>query len=183
MLTFISSVWNVAERVVSEWFTKKRFVYSKSQAVSWHGGVISGITAYLSSVSPLPDVCRAPSDDSLSFPIAPRALPKVHSEVVRCTCCKRVHVHVRTHTHMRMHKYMLLEYGWTVFDSFLTSSRWRCQGQLLLPHLCSAVRAQSSLWTAYYPDTASGESNQLQRCTALAPDGVGDESSHYISAG
>lgn len=181
MLTFISSAWNVAERVVSEWFTKKRFVYSKSQAVSWHGGVISGITAYLSSVSPLPDVRRAPSDDSL-FPYrstSPCALPKVHSEVARCTCCKHAHVHTRT----RMHKYMLLEYGWTVFDSFLTSSMWRCQGQLLLPHLCSAVRAQSSLWTAYYPDTASGESNQLQRCTGLAPDGVGDESSHYISAG
>lgn len=95
------------------------------------------------------------------------ALPEVDSQV----CCTY------------MHKYMHLEYGWTIFDSFLTSSRRRCRGQLLLPHLCSAVRAQSSLWTAYYPDTAPGESNQLQRCNALTPDGVGDESSHYISAG
>lgn len=33
--------------------------------------------------------------------------------------------------------------------SLMTGSRWWRRGQLLMPHLCSAVRAQSSLWTAY----------------------------------
>ena len=95
-----------------------------------------------------------------------------------------VRVYELTHTHACTRcRYMHLEHAWTKFESPLTGSRWWRQGQLLLLHLCSAVRAQSSLWTAYYPDTAPGESNQLQRYTALTPDGVGDESSHYIRAG
>lgn len=104
------------------------------------------------------------------------------SEWGRNSCSAWISLLIYHKQHRHTHKYMQLEYGWTIFSSSLTGSRWWCQGQLLLPHLCSAVRVQSSLWTAYYPDTAPGESNKHQRCTTHAPDGVGDGSSHYIRA-
>lgn len=147
-------------------------------------GVLSSpdTTAYLSPVSPPPDVHESPNDaHSLPLLLALVYLRKRMKFFLKLTLKCVTHVH--KHTHIRTHRYIQLGHGWTIFESLLTGSRWRRQGQLLLPHLCSAVRAQSSLWTAYYPDTAPGESNQLQRYAALTPDGVGDESSHYISAG
>lgn len=146
-------------------------------------------TAYLSPASPLPDVhmwvimmCSLALPLSLPFCLSLSLFFRKRMgfwRSLKLTLKYDAHVHMHARTRAHIH----LGHGWAVFESLLTGSRWWRRGQLLLPHLCSAVRAQSSLWTAYYPDTAPGESNQLQRCTSLTPDGVGDESSHYISAG
>lgn len=87
------------------------------------------LAAYLSPVSPFPDVQ------------SPAYLGTRQKFVLALKLTLKYVAQKHTHTHTRVH----VQYGWTALSSSLTDSEERHRGQLLLPHLCSAVRAQSSL--------------------------------------
>lgn len=101
MLIFIPSVENVAAGMVSEWFPPKNDLNIR-QIIRCQltPSVVSGITAYLSSVSLRPDV-HSYWWQSLSFSLSSQSLspslqfslhvlPKVHSEA-----CPLAHARVR----------------------------------------------------------------------------------------
>lgn len=196
ILSFSWSVWNITETRLLK-FSKEQFMDAMPNGMpsklshltcgahtqtNWSTGIISRHYCLFVTCLTSPRCSWEPYWCAPSPVCFRRRMEFVHCLKLTPKYVSQAHKHIQyIHTHTR--GYIHLEHGRTIFDRLLTGSRWWCQGQLLLPHLCSAVRAQSSLWTAYYPNTAPGESNQLQRFTALTPDGVGDESSHYISAG
>lgn len=146
-MIFISSVKNVAARMVSEWFPPKNDLNIR-QIIRCQltQGVVSGITAYLSSVSPRPDVQSYQSmaislSLFLSSPsfflcaVFPDALPEVHSEVCRLAqACVHARINVCSYS----------------MDGPCLTAGWQAAGDGGQASCCCPTSAQlSEPWAAF----------------------------------